>query len=63
MLEPAVAPNNPTGFKTLLAEYGIVVRDDVVVYNKVNMPLLAFKPLLKSMWVRTNMQNLRLPMA
>lgn len=39
MLEPAVSPNNPTGFKTLLAEYGIVVRDDVVVYNKISNPL------------------------
>ncbi|HEY4482536.1 MAG TPA: GldG family protein [Candidatus Brocadiaceae bacterium] len=43
MLEPAVTPNNPTGFKTLLAEYGIVVRDDVVVYNKVNMPLFGIQ--------------------
>ncbi|MEK7289421.1 MAG: Gldg family protein, partial [Planctomycetota bacterium] len=39
MLEPAITPNNPTGFKTLMAEYGIVVRDDVVVYNKVSNPL------------------------
>ncbi len=43
MLEPALSPNMPTGFKTLLAEYGIVVRDDVVVYNKVNMPLFGLQ--------------------
>jgi len=43
MLEPAVAPNTPTGLKTLLAEYGIVVRDDVVVYSKVNMPLFGIQ--------------------
>ena len=43
MLEPAVSPNNPTGFKTLLAEYGIIVRDDVVVYNKVNLPLFGIQ--------------------
>lgn len=43
MLEPAPSPNVPTGFKTLLAEYGIVVRDDVVVYNKVNMPLFGMQ--------------------
>jgi len=43
MLEPAVTPNTPTGFKTLLGEYAIVVRDDVVVYNKVNMPLFGIQ--------------------
>ena len=39
MFEPALNPNVPTGLKTFLAEYGIIARDDVVVYNKVNMPL------------------------
>lgn len=43
MLEPALSPNMPTGFKTLMAEYGIMVRDDVVVYNKVNMPLFGMQ--------------------
>lgn len=43
MLEPAIAPNSPTGFKTLMAEYGIIVRDDAVVYNKVSMPLLGMQ--------------------
>ena len=43
MLEPAASPNSPTGFKTLLAEYGIVVRDDVVVYNKANLPLFGIQ--------------------
>ncbi|KAB2836682.1 MAG: hypothetical protein F9K48_01210, partial [Candidatus Brocadia sp.] len=43
MLEPALSPNAPTGFKTLLPEYGIAVRDDVVVYNKVNMPLFGIQ--------------------
>ncbi len=45
MLEPAVDPNAPTGFKTLMAEYGIIVRDDVVVYNRVNMPLFGMQTL------------------
>ncbi len=45
MLEPAVNPNAPTGFKTLMAEYGIIVRDDVVVYNRVNMPLFGMQTL------------------
>lgn len=43
MLEPAAPPNSPTGFKTLLAEYGIVAHDDVVVYSKVNMPLFGIQ--------------------
>lgn len=43
MLEPAVAPNVSTGFKTLMAEYGVVVRDDVVVYTKMNMPLFGIQ--------------------
>lgn len=43
MLEPAINPNTPTGFKTFLAEYGIVARDDIVVYNKVNMPLFGIQ--------------------
>ena len=43
MLEPAITPNNPTGFKTLMAEYGIIVRDDAVVYNKVSNPLLGMQ--------------------
>ncbi|OQZ02516.1 MAG: hypothetical protein EX330_02840 [Candidatus Brocadia sp. BROELEC01] len=43
MLEPAISPNAPTGFKTVMPEYGITVRDDVVVYNKVNMPLFGIQ--------------------
>jgi len=43
MMEPAVSPNIPTGFKTLLAEYGIVVRDDIVIYNTVKMPLFGLQ--------------------
>jgi len=43
MLEPALSPNTPTGFKTLMAEYGIVIRDDIVIYNKVNMPLFGMQ--------------------
>ncbi|TLD41900.1 MAG: Mucin 2 precursor [Candidatus Jettenia ecosi] len=43
MLEPGIDPNTPTGFKTLLAEYGVAVRDNVVVYNKVNMPLFGIQ--------------------
>lgn len=39
MLEPAVEPNMPSGLKPLLEEYGIRLRDDVIVYNKVNMPM------------------------
>lgn len=45
MLEPAVNPNAPTGFKTLMAEYGIIIRDDTVVYNRVNMPLFGMQTL------------------
>jgi len=43
MFEPALNPNVPTGLKTLLAEYSIVARDDVVVYNKINMPLFGMQ--------------------
>ena len=43
MLEPALEPNAPTGFKTLMAEYGIMIRDDVVVYNKVNLPMFGLQ--------------------
>ncbi|MCF6157045.1 MAG: hypothetical protein E3K32_00420 [wastewater metagenome] len=43
LLEPAATPNTPTGFKTLLAEYGIMAHDDVVVYSKVNMPLFGIQ--------------------
>jgi len=45
MLEPALDPNVPTGFKTLLAEYGIMVRDDIVIYNTVKMPLFGMQTL------------------
>lgn len=45
MLEPAVNPNVPTGFKTLMAEYGVIVRDDIVIYNRVNMPLFGMQTL------------------
>ncbi|MGR3218917.1 MAG: GldG family protein [Candidatus Anammoxibacter sp.] len=39
MLEPALGPNIPSGLKPLLADYGVKLRDDVVIYNKVNMPM------------------------
>lgn len=43
MLEPALGANDPSGLKALLGEYGIVIRDDAVVYNKVNMPLFGMQ--------------------
>lgn len=43
MLEPAVPPNITTGFRTLLGEYGMVVRDDIVIYNTVKMPLFGIQ--------------------
>ncbi|MFQ5964974.1 MAG: GldG family protein [Candidatus Scalinduaceae bacterium] len=43
MLEPAFGTNKPSGLKPLLGEYGILVRDDAVVYNKINMPLFGMQ--------------------
>ncbi|MDR4509963.1 MAG: GldG family protein [Candidatus Brocadiaceae bacterium] len=43
LLEPAAPPNVPTGFRELLAEYGIMIRDDVVVYVKTKMPLFGMQ--------------------
>lgn len=43
MLEPAISPNAPSGLKSLLAEYGVRLRDDVVIYNKVNMPMFGLQ--------------------
>lgn len=39
MLEPVFPPNEPSGLRPLLEEYGVRLRDDVVIYNKVHMPL------------------------
>ncbi len=47
MLEPALGANKPSGLKALLGEYGIVVRDDAVVYNKVNMPLFGMQTVVE----------------
>jgi len=47
MLEPAVVSNKPSGLKALLGEYGIVVRDDAVVYNRVNRPLYGMQTVNK----------------
>ena len=43
MLEPALGANMPSGLKALLGEYGVLARDDAVVYNKVNMPLFGMQ--------------------
>lgn len=43
MLEPALSPNMPSGLKSLLEDYGVKLRDDVVVYNKVNMPMFGLQ--------------------
>lgn len=43
MLEPALGSNTTSGLKALLGEYGIMVRDDTVVYNKVNLPLFGMQ--------------------
>ena len=47
MLEPAVGVNKSSGLSALLGEYGIVVRDDAVVYNKVNMPLFGMQTVVE----------------
>lgn len=47
MLEPAVGTNKSSGLSALLGEYGIVVRDDAVVYNKVNMPLFGMQTVVE----------------
>ena len=47
MLEPALGANKPSGLKALLGEYGVVVRDDAVVYNKVNMPLYGMQTVVE----------------
>lgn len=47
MLEPVVGANKPSGLKAMLGEYGIVVRDDAVVYNKVNMPLYGMQTVVE----------------
>ncbi len=47
MLEPAVGANKASGLKALLGEYGIIVRDDAVVYNKVNMPLYGMQTVVE----------------
>ena len=47
MLEPVVGANRPSGLKALLGEYGILVRDDAVVYNKVNMPLYGMQTVIE----------------
>ncbi|MGR3309172.1 MAG: GldG family protein [Candidatus Brocadiales bacterium] len=39
MLEPALGRNKPSGLKGLLREYNVEIKDDAVIYNKVNMPL------------------------
>ena len=39
MFEPALTPNEPSGLKPLLEEYGIKLRDDVIIYNKVSSPM------------------------
>ena len=47
MLEPVVGANKPSGLNALLGEYGIIVRDDAVVYNKVNMPLYGMQTVVE----------------
>ncbi|MHC4321888.1 MAG: GldG family protein [Planctomycetota bacterium] len=47
MLEPAVGTNKSSGLNALLGEYGVVVRDDAVVYNKVNMPLFGMQTVVE----------------
>ncbi len=47
MLEPAVGFVKPSGLNALLGEYGIIVRDDAVVYNKVNMPLFGMQTVVE----------------
>ncbi len=47
MLEPAVGVIKPSGLNALLGEYGIIVRDDAVVYNKVNMPLFGMQTVVE----------------
>ena len=47
MLEPVVGANRPSGLKAMLGEYGVLVRDDAVVYNKVNMPLYGMQTVVE----------------
>ena len=47
MLEPVVGANKASGLKAMLGEYGILVRDDAVVYNKVNMPLYGMQTVVE----------------
>jgi len=47
MLEPAVGTNKSSGLNALLGEYGVVARDDAVVYNKVNMPLFGMQTVVE----------------
>ncbi len=47
MLEPAVGASKSSGLIALLAEYGIIVREDTVVYNKVNMPLFGIQTVVE----------------
>ncbi len=47
MLEPTVGTNKSSGLNALLGEYGIVARDDAVVYNKVNMPLFGMQTVVE----------------
>jgi ABC-type uncharacterized transport system. len=47
MIEPAIGVNKSPGLSALLGEYGIVVRDDAVVYNKVNMPLFGMQTVVE----------------
>lgn len=43
MLEPALGQNKPSGLKELLKEYNVEIRDDAVIYNKVNTPLFGLQ--------------------
>ncbi len=47
LLEPAIGTNKSSGLSALLGEYGVVVRDDAVVYNKVNMPLFGMQTVVE----------------
>ena len=48
MLDPALgASGSPSGLRALLGEYNILVRDDAVVYNKVNMPLFGMQTVME----------------
>lgn len=39
LLEPAIGRNKPSGLKELLKNYNVEIRDDAVIYNKVDLPL------------------------